>query len=160
MTSHKSRNDEIYEQGVHDGQEADTADQIVHGLVKGYTLDPRTNSIYNKGYEYGVAHQPQPELFRAGPDSTSVGTGGGGSPALSGATDGAMGVLAGIPWIIGALWGLTVGYGEGGMLGAVLGFALGGAFGLLVGAALLFGLVLWAMIGLFYAAYWVLSLFL
>lgn len=61
MGSHKSRDDEIYEQGVHDGQRSDAMDQFSHNLVKGYTLDPRTNEIYNAGYEYGLAHRRQEE---------------------------------------------------------------------------------------------------
>jgi hypothetical protein len=58
MGSHKSRDDEIYEQGVHDGQQADALDQFSHSLVKGYSLNPRENEIYNRGYEYGVSHRP------------------------------------------------------------------------------------------------------
>jgi len=71
MGSHKSRDDEIYEQGVHDGQQAGALDQFSHSLVKGYSTNPRENEIYNRGYEYGVSHRPAaakpdpaPERFR------------------------------------------------------------------------------------------------
>lgn len=57
MASHKSRDDEIYEKGVHDGQNADFMDQVAHSLSKGFTLNPRENSIYNAGYDYGVSHK-------------------------------------------------------------------------------------------------------
>lgn len=57
MGSHKSRDDEIYEQGVHDGQQADMLDQVAHSMSKGFTLNARENEIYNKGYDYGVAHR-------------------------------------------------------------------------------------------------------
>ncbi|MEA2338380.1 MAG: hypothetical protein QOE82_2387 [Thermoanaerobaculia bacterium] len=57
MGSHNGRDEEIYEQGVRDGQQADVSDQVVHSLVKGYTLSPRENEIYNKGYDYGISHR-------------------------------------------------------------------------------------------------------
>lgn len=64
MGSQKSRDDEIYEEGVHDGQRADFLDQATHSLTKGYSLNPRENEIYNKGYEYGVAYKPVPAVDR------------------------------------------------------------------------------------------------
>src|SRR4051794_2406395 len=57
MGSNNGRDDEIYEQGVHDGQRADLIRPSCHSLVKGYTLSPRENEIYNKGYDYGVSHR-------------------------------------------------------------------------------------------------------
>jgi formylglycine-generating enzyme required for sulfatase activity len=63
MGSQKSRDDEIYEQGVHDGQQADLLDQVAHSMSKGFTLNPRETDIYNKGYDYGVAHRPEIAAF-------------------------------------------------------------------------------------------------
>lgn len=62
MASHKTPDDDAYEQGVHDGQQADLLDQTVHSATKGFSLpdQKRQNEIYNKGYDYGVAHRPQP----------------------------------------------------------------------------------------------------
>lgn len=57
MGSHKSRDDEIYERGVHDGQKDDLLDQFSHGLTKSYTFNPHENEIYNSGYSYGVNHK-------------------------------------------------------------------------------------------------------
>lgn len=53
----KSRNDEIYEKGVHDGQNAGLLDQFAQNIAK--SLPPWTDSqeIYDKGYEYGRTHQ-------------------------------------------------------------------------------------------------------
>jgi|GEM_PF-4832430 len=78
---HKSRDDEIYEQAVHDGQQADFLDQVSHSLVKGYSLNARESEIYNRGYEYGVSHRPAavehpsapPERFRGDGDSARTG---------------------------------------------------------------------------------------
>jgi hypothetical protein len=57
MGSDKSRDDEIYERGVHDGQKSTLLDQFSHSLTKGYTLNERENAIYNAGYTYGVDHK-------------------------------------------------------------------------------------------------------
>jgi hypothetical protein len=61
MASGKDRDDEVYEQGVCDGQNADFLDQVSNSLSKGFTLDARLNDIYQKGYQYGVAHRPAPD---------------------------------------------------------------------------------------------------
>src|SRR5882724_12991018 len=58
MASQKSREDEAYERGVHNGQEADVMDQVANSMTKGFTLDPRLNEIYQRGYQYGIAHRP------------------------------------------------------------------------------------------------------
>lgn len=52
----KSRDDEIYEKGVHDGQEADLFNQFTHNIAKAI---PSTHDqdIYEKGFEYGRTHQ-------------------------------------------------------------------------------------------------------
>jgi len=60
MASAKSREDEAYEQGVQDGQKADFMDQVANSMVKGFSLDPRLNEIYQSGYYYGVSHRPKP----------------------------------------------------------------------------------------------------
>ena len=60
MASQKRREDEAYEQGVHDGQEADFMDQAMNSMTKGFTLDPRLNEIYQRGYQYGITHRPNP----------------------------------------------------------------------------------------------------
>jgi hypothetical protein len=61
MATGKTRDDEVYEQGVRDGQNADFLDQFSNSLAKGFTLDARLNEIYQKGYQYGVTHRPAPE---------------------------------------------------------------------------------------------------
>jgi hypothetical protein len=62
MVTHKTPDDEAYEHGVHDGQQADLLDQAVQSVTKGISLpgQRRHDEIYNKGYDYGVAHRPQP----------------------------------------------------------------------------------------------------
>jgi hypothetical protein len=57
MTADKERDDEIYAQGVHDGQDADLFEQASHSLAKGFSLDQRENEIYNRGFDYGVSHK-------------------------------------------------------------------------------------------------------
>lgn len=76
MGSHKSSDDETYEAGVHEGQKADFLDQACHSLTKGYSLDQRSNEIYNKGYEYGVSHQSDSDSDSG--DSSSGGSSGSG----------------------------------------------------------------------------------
>jgi hypothetical protein len=44
---------EEYEQGVRDGQEAGVGDQFCHSLSKGFT-----NPAYDKGFDYGLDHKP------------------------------------------------------------------------------------------------------
>jgi hypothetical protein len=76
MGSHKSKDDETYEAGVHDGQKADLLDQTCHSLSKGFSvIDPRRDEIYNKGYDYGVSHQSDSESDSSG--SPSGGSSGG-----------------------------------------------------------------------------------
>lgn len=59
MSDSKTRDDEIYENGVRDGERADLSDQFMHSLVKGYSFNPRETEIYNKGYAYGVSQRPE-----------------------------------------------------------------------------------------------------
>ena len=44
----KTRNDEEYERGVHDGQTDTFLGQLVHSIACNH------NSIYSKGYSYGL----------------------------------------------------------------------------------------------------------
>jgi tetratricopeptide (TPR) repeat protein len=109
MGSHKSRDDEIYEQGVHDGQQAGALDQFSHSLVKGYTLNPRENEIYNKGYEYGVSHRPAPPAYSAASsESYRSDSGASNAPEASASDTGCaqvVGVLIGIVIVVAiALW--------------------------------------------------------
>jgi hypothetical protein len=153
MSSHKSRNDEIYEKGVHDGQQADAMDQVFHSLSKGFTLNPRENEIYNTGYAYGVAHRPQRP---ARPDSESSVECGAESevPASDSAGDGASlldagdgNPIAAVCTGIGVIWGLVAGFQAGGVWGAFwgaifgmfAGYLAGLAATLAIGAAILFG---------------------
>jgi hypothetical protein len=46
-------NDEEYERGVHDGQNAGAMDQFCNGLGRGFG-----NPAYDKGFDYGVDHKP------------------------------------------------------------------------------------------------------
>lgn len=68
MASHKTPDDEAYEQGVQDGQGADAFDQVAHSLTKGVSLPGerrRQTEIYNKGYNYGVGHQHERHTVQA-----------------------------------------------------------------------------------------------
>lgn len=117
MASHKNRDDETYERGVRDGQNADFKDQAVHNLTKGWSFSPRETGIYNKGFDYGVAHRPERESRSSERERHSGGGGGGGRGERSS--------------------GRSSGWGDGGDNG----FA-----GLIVGAAVVMtivGVVLW-----------------
>lgn len=59
MGGGKTRDDEIYEQGVHDGQDADFLGQVSHSISKSFSLNPRENEIYNSGFDYGVSHKSE-----------------------------------------------------------------------------------------------------
>ncbi len=110
MTSTRNRDDEIYEEGVHAGQQADAMDQFAHNLSKGYTLNPRENEIYNAGYAYGVAHKPRPTPARpAAPSeprradsSVSDSSGGASTPGseLLGKLIGVVLVAAAVIWFV------------------------------------------------------------
>lgn len=86
MGSRKTREDEIYEQGVRDGQGATLLDQVVHGQVKGWSLpsNRRETDIYNKGFEYGVTHRPILDTASSNRGSRRSSGGGGGSSDSSG----------------------------------------------------------------------------
>jgi hypothetical protein len=75
MGSHKSRDDQIYEEGVHDGQQADLLDQVSHSMVKSYSLNARESEIYNRGYDFGVNHRPAVAARRSAPLDRSRGSG-------------------------------------------------------------------------------------
>lgn len=61
MGTGKSREDEVYEQGVHDGQKSSFADSVTDMAAMEVTLfDHALFEIYVKGYEYGQAHRPEP----------------------------------------------------------------------------------------------------
>ena len=48
-------NSEEYERGVRDGQKAGIGDQFCHSLGRGFS-----DTSYNKGFEFGVDHKPDP----------------------------------------------------------------------------------------------------
>ncbi len=75
MSAGKGRDDEVYEAGVRAGQEADVGEQVMHSLTKGYTTNPRENDIYNKGFDYGVAHRPSSTSSSEGAGRNSSGGG-------------------------------------------------------------------------------------
>ena len=172
MGSHKTRDDEIYERGVLDGQEADLLDQVVHAQVKGWALttDRRTNEIYNKGFDYEVAHRSQggradssatcteavESSAHQSRDASVAGTPGSVFSESASDSDG-MGLFVAPFYSIGAIWGLIAGFQAGGVLGAIPGFALGGAAGMLVGLLAMISLALGLMALVLYGIYWILS---
>ena len=56
----KSRDDETYERGVHDGQKESVVEQILGQFrIPTFTeQEQREREIYDKGYKYGAEHQP------------------------------------------------------------------------------------------------------
>ena len=81
MAPDKYRDNEIYKEGVKAGQKADPLDQIVHGWIPAH-WDKRENEIHNKGFDYGLAHKPEPK------GEMPVSSRGLSSGSLSGKTDG------------------------------------------------------------------------
>ncbi len=57
----KSRDDEIYERGVHMGQNANLLQQFADNLAPVITRD---DEIFQKGYDYGVSHKSEEEEDR------------------------------------------------------------------------------------------------
>src|SRR5687767_11619059 len=161
MSSRKTRDDEIYERGVQDGQQADGMDRFAHSLSKGFTLDPRENEIYNNGFDFGLRHpHPKPSMFdhfndqptRVPSPSVSAGVSGG-HGGESTALDG----MDGNPIVrIGAVIGGICGLAGGVQAGRLRGGLLGAIFGMFGGALL--GLAITIAIGLliFYGVFWVL----
>jgi len=61
MASGKSREDEVYQQGVNDGQKSEFVDSVFdHTAMEVSLWDPHLFEIYQKGYKYGQAHRPAP----------------------------------------------------------------------------------------------------
>ncbi len=52
----KTRDDEIYEEGVHDGQNSDLLGSFVHSVAKSLPSS-REQEIYEKGFDYGEKHK-------------------------------------------------------------------------------------------------------
>ena len=51
----KTRDDEIYEEGVKSGKEGGFFDDFANGLGRG--LGGRDSEIYDKGYKWGAQHR-------------------------------------------------------------------------------------------------------
>ena len=63
----KTRNDEIAEQGVHDGMDGNFLTDLAQSLSKGFTLGNREEEeIYDKNYEWGAEHRPSWDPFEEG----------------------------------------------------------------------------------------------
>jgi hypothetical protein len=150
MSSGVRRDDEIYRQGVHDGQQADFVGQVAHSFSKNFTLSAHENEIYKSGFDYGVAHRPEPQESSlaesagasAGPGSTGAASGstldaGDGNPVVSLFAFG------------GAIWGAVEGYKAGGFWGAFFGAIFGMFAGYLaaLAAMIAIGLVILYWIG-------------
>lgn len=52
----KTRDDEAYEQGVHDGQNAGLFEQITQKIAEDFVPSTHTMDVYDKGFEYGKNH--------------------------------------------------------------------------------------------------------
>lgn len=70
MATGKSREDEVYEEGVQDGQKSRFVDSVIDLTTKEVSLwDPRLFEIYKKGYEYGQSNRPAPPADIAHPEA-------------------------------------------------------------------------------------------
>ncbi len=137
MGSNKRHGDQVYEEGVRDGQRANGLDQIVHAQTKWFAFpsDRRDNDTYNAGFDYGVTHKPQPSSeVRSSPTTNKrlpeEGRAGYHSAASGSDSDGLEGFAA-LCGFIGAVFGFVKALQAGG-----IGLALGWAFLGFIGGAL------------------------